>query len=276
MKIEPLMIVVTVVAIHAPTSSAQQNVGTNRAQSAVQGQPQQVGYSTTPWFSDPQLQQQLNLSPQQMQALNQAYGNAVNEYNQGVNGIPSNQALARRQERMQRLQARYNQSFGRALDSAFTNPQSRQRFDQLNRQYQGYGAFNDPQLQQQMSLTPAQQQQFAAYQNQFQAKLQQLQAMGANNPAAQQQFLELQQQAHQQIGQTLTPQQQQAWQQQIGKVANFPIQSYPGGNPPNPVTGPPGVGQPGIQPRGGAAGAGGAPTGARRGGAGAGGAGGTR
>ena len=184
-----------------------------------------------PWLMDQGAQQQMQLTPQQTEALNRAYASAIQQYQEGLGRLSSELTDVQRQERLQALQARFQRTYNRVLDSTLTNPQSRQRFDQLNRQFQGFGAFNDQQLQQQMNLSPQQQQQLSAMEGEFRQRLQQLQQRG-NTPAVRQEFAQLQQMARQQMGSVLTPQQQQNWSPLVGENFDFPMNAFNGGNLP--------------------------------------------
>ena len=189
--------------------------------------PQFNGFAENPFFTDPGAQQQLQLNAAQAAQLNRAYRNAFDLYQRGLQSLPPDLSDAERQQRLQELQSRFNQNYGRAVDSMFTNPRLRQRFDQLNWQFQGVGAFNDAQLQQQMNLTPEQQQQFAAMTDQWNQQLQQLRQLAASNPAlANQRFARLQGQFGNQMSGVLTPQQQQMWPQMMGRPYNFPPAAY--------------------------------------------------
>jgi hypothetical protein len=168
--------------------------------------------------------QQLQLNPNQYRQLSRVYENAWEQYQKGLNRLGPNLTDVQRQERMQALQQRFYQTYNRALDSTLTNPQLRQRYNQLNRQYQGFGAFNDPQLQQGLNITPTQQQQLSNMSNQWNQQMEQLRQQAATNPEASlQQFAQMQQQARQQMGSVLTPQQQQNWPQMVGDNYNFPF-----------------------------------------------------
>jgi hypothetical protein len=181
------------------------------------------GIGRTPFFTNPGARQQLNLDDNRFNTLNRAYQQAWNRYNQGVTGLDSNLTEQQRTQQMMQLQNQFNQSFNPALDTTFTDPRLRTRYNQLNWQFQGFGAFNDPQVRQQLDLTPQQQRQFRRLDAEWRRQMQQLRRAGNdNNPQlTDQQYQQMLQQYQQQLSTLLTPEQQQNWSQLIGQP--FPI-----------------------------------------------------
>jgi hypothetical protein len=106
----------------------------------------------------------------------------------------------------------------------------RARFDQLNRQYMGLNAFNDPTLQRQLSLNPAQLGQLRQLSSQWRGQFQRLN-QGANANISPDQWSQLTSQYWDQVNAILTPQQQQQWTQLIGDRYNFPPNAYFGQTP---------------------------------------------
>ena len=138
------------------------------------------GVSQTPFFSDPGARQQLNLNNTQYNALNRAYQNAYNRYNQAVNNLSPNLTEQQRALQMQQLQAQFNQSLAATVNGTFNNPQTLARYNQLNRQFMGFNAFNDPAIRQQLNLTPDQVRQLRTLSNNWRQQLQQFRR-GAGN-----------------------------------------------------------------------------------------------
>jgi hypothetical protein len=131
---------------------------------------------------------------------------------------------------MQQLQAQFNQQFGQTVDTTFTDPRLRTRFDQLNRQFQPFAALNDATVSQQLQITPQQQRQIRMLGSRWRQQMQRLRRAGssaANDPTrADQQFAAMQLQYQQQMQQILTPEQLQAWNQMIGPQHNFPQTAF--------------------------------------------------
>jgi hypothetical protein len=135
-----------------------------------------------------------------------------------------------RQEELQQFSSQFDSDFNGVVDSTFTDPAMRQRFNQLNLQHQGFGAFTDPQIAQQLNLTAQQRQQLRALAGEWRQQLRQLQAGRRTNLTAQQ-FNALRSQFLGRLNTVLTPEQQQQWAQLIGPVHNFPMTAFlPPGN----------------------------------------------
>jgi hypothetical protein len=129
---------------------------------------------------------------------------------------------------MMMMQNRFNQDFGRSIDSTFTDPRARARFNQLSLQFQGPAAFNDPMIRQQLNITPQQQRDFRRLSAEWRQQLQRLRRAGndADPQVTQQQYAQLQQQLNQQMMASLSPEQQQQWQQIYVTPFVYPFNSY--------------------------------------------------
>ena len=215
--------------------------GTNAPGQRQFGQVQQPGFnfngpSRMPWFNDQGARQQLNMNDQQFIQLNRSYQDAWNRYNQGTTNLGNNLNEQQRMRQIQQMEAQFNQQFGQTLDTTFTDPRHRQRFNQLNNQFYGYNTLNDPAVRQQLNITPQQQRQLRRMSAAWQQQMQRLQRAGNDNPElTQKQFAALQQRNMQQINSVLTPEQQQNWSQLTGQPHNFPAGVY-FGSPASPDT----------------------------------------
>lgn len=185
------------------------------------------GYAQTPWFSNPAVRQQLQLNDQQYNQLNQSYGKAWTQYNKERNLIDNKLTPEQRQQREGELSSSFQRSFSPAVDSTFANPAARQRYNQLHWQYQGYDAFRDPAVRQQLNLSAEQQQklnqygsdwdkQYSTWQNQY----------PQNRDQVTQQFTNARRDMQQRINGVLTPEQQKQWNAMTGKHYNFPAEVY--------------------------------------------------
>jgi hypothetical protein len=172
----------------------------------------------TPFFTDPGARRQLNLNDNQFNTLNRAYQNAFTRYNQSLNGLNSSLTEQQRQAQMQQLATQFNTDLNRSVDTALTDPAMRLRFDQLNRQFMGFNAFNDPAIQGQLNLTPQQQEQLRLLAAQWQ---QQLGQFGNGTDVDPNQWNQMSSQYWEQLNAVLTPQQQQTWAQLVGQRFNF-------------------------------------------------------
>lgn len=197
------------------------------------------GPSQNPFFADPGVRQQLNLNDNQFNTLNRAHLEAFNRFNQGASGLGNNLNEQQRAQQLQALEAQFNQQFGQSLDTTFTNPRMRNRFNQLNTQFRGAAAFNDPAIRRQLNLTPAQQRQMRRLDAAWRQRMRQLRRAGNDQQLTDEQFAQLQAQNMAQINSVFTPEQRQIWGQISGEPFNFSRRAFfgdedgiPGGPPP--------------------------------------------
>jgi len=134
-----------------------------------------------------------------------------------------------REMTLQDYQNQFTTDFNTSVDATFTAPAMRQRYNQLNWQYQGVNAFSDPAIQQQLNLTPQQRQQFSQLQGQWQRDLRNLET-GSRGNVTQQELQALRQRFATRVNSILTPAQQQQWTTAIGQPYEFPSSAY---YPPN-------------------------------------------
>jgi hypothetical protein len=185
-----------------------------------------------PFFVDPGARRQLNMNDQQFNQLNQARQQALMQLDQAMNQLNQNQNLTpqQRAQQVQQLRARFNQQFGQTVDTTFTDPRLRQRFNQLDWQFRPFAAFNDATVTQQLQLMPEQQRQLRQLGIRWRQQMQRLSRAGSSEAIdptrANEQFAAMQLQYQQQIQQILTPQQWQAWNQLIGPQYNFPQTAF--------------------------------------------------
>jgi hypothetical protein len=194
----------------------------NNGQAIFQNQ----SINQTPFFTDPGVRRQLNLNGTQYNSLNQAYQNAYTRYQQGLNNLnTANLSPQQREMQQQQLEAQFNQDLAGTVNSTFNNSQTLSRYNQLNRQYQGFNAFNDPSVRKQLNLSQDQIRQLRTLSGNWRQQMQQLRQNGQNtaDPAAWQQ---LQQQYATQLNGVLTPEQQQMWSQQTGQAYSFSPDVY--------------------------------------------------
>jgi len=128
---------------------------------------------------------------------------------------------------LQQLEAQFNQNFGASLNTAFPNAQARSRFDQLNRQFMGFNAFNDPAIRRELNLTSDQISQLRTLGIDWRQQLQQFRRGAGNNinnlsAADQVRWSQLQNSFLTQLNGVLTPEQQQIWSRMVGQPFSFP------------------------------------------------------
>jgi len=179
-------------------------------------------YSQTPWFSNPEVREQLQLNEQQYNQLNQAYTQAWNRYNQGWTQLGANLTPEQRAQQEAQLRANFERDFNPAVSAVFVDPAARQRYNQLYLQYQGYGAFQDPYVQKQLNLTPQQQQQFNQFANDWNRQYSTwVTTYPANRERVGKAFREARRDARHRITTVLTPAQQTTWTNMTGQTYEF-------------------------------------------------------
>jgi hypothetical protein len=186
------------------------------------------GVSASPFFSDPGARRQLNMTDAQFNRLNAAYRNAYGRYNQAASQLNPNLTEAQRMQQLQQLQNQFNSDMSGTLNNTFTDPRMLNRYNQLNRQFMGFTAFNDPAIRQQLNLTPDQFRQLRTLNNNWRQQLQQFRRGAGNNlgNVDQQQWTQMWQQYASQLNGVLTPAQQQTWSQLIGQPYAFSAGAY--------------------------------------------------
>jgi len=209
-----------------PTQPPQSNKTNSTQQWGMQG-GYYGGIGQTPWFSNPNIRQQLKLNDEQYNQLNKAYQQEWNRYQQGYNQLDKNLTDQQRADQVRKLQGQFYNSLSTDINKTITDPTARQRFNQMYWQYRGYDAFNDPMLQQKLNLTPEQRQKLEQYGMTWNKQMDTLgQQYGTDQQGAIKQFGQLQQQSGQQLNSLLTPDQRQTWQQMMGTPYQFPPTVY--------------------------------------------------
>jgi len=215
--------------------------GAGQGQSQQSGQTGKTGQqqgnwssiNQTPWFANQGIRQQLNLSGDQLNQLNKAYGQAYGSYQKGLNELGGSKlSTTDRMQRQQELENNFYKNFSSNLDNVITDPEARQRFNQMSWQYRGYGAFNDPMVQQKLNLTPEQRQKLNEYYTDWTTHMNDLSGTFAkDSTAGGRQYEQMRKQYDERVNSVLNQQQQQAWRQMTGERYNFqPNVYFPNGN----------------------------------------------
>jgi hypothetical protein len=188
------------------------------------------GITQSPFFADPGVRRQLNLNNNQFNTMNGAWQNAFNRFNTAANNLKANTNLSEQQraQEMARLESQFNRDIGTSVDSTLTNPQLRNRFSQLNRQFMGFNTFNDPAIRQQLNLTPQQLREIRQLNTEWRRQMQAFQQnTGTNNPqASQAAWNQFWAQNGARLNAILTPAQQQQWAQLTGEPFVFSQSSF--------------------------------------------------
>jgi hypothetical protein len=185
------------------------------------------GIGQTPWFSNQEIRQHFKLSDQQYDQLNKSYGESYGRYQQEMKTFGKDLSNEQRAQKMRELQQRFNKDFSTTTNQVFTDPQQRQRYNELYLQYQGYNAFSDPLVQEKLNLTPEQRQKISQYGEEWHNQMNDLgRTYTTDREGATKQFNEMRKQFGQRINTVLTPVQQNAWQQLAGEPYSFQPNTY--------------------------------------------------
>lgn len=185
------------------------------------------GINENPWYSNQAIREHLNLTEDQFNQLNTTYKTAWTRYNDGVTQLGENLNDVERTQRLGELNNTFNRDWNQATGTVFTQPNDRQRFNQLYWQYQQYGAFNDPTLQQKLNLTDAQRQKFRDYDRDWNRQMAKWNADYANNrESVINSYNQYQRDFQNNVNSVLTPQQREQWQSLVGKPYAFTPDVY--------------------------------------------------
>lgn len=194
-------------------------------------------YSRNPWFNNPGVRQELKLNDDQYNALNRQYQQAWVEYNKNRSLVDSSLSLQQQAQREAALRQSFNKQFSPAVDSTFTDQAARDRYNQLYTQYRGYSAFQDPAVQQQLNLTPEQQQKLDQYNSDWNKQFSNWRTdYPANRETVAKQMREARQTARRNIDSTLTPAQRAQWNRMMGQPYEFHPEVYFPSQPTNNTT----------------------------------------
>jgi hypothetical protein len=100
------------------------------------------------------------------------------------------------------------------------------RDDQLQLQFQGFGAFDDPSIQQRLQLTDQQRVRLERLQQDWKQRMSNLGANFASNRNSRASFNELRREAGDRISEILTDEQRRKWSEMLGDPYDFPPTAY--------------------------------------------------
>lgn len=185
------------------------------------------GIQQSPWFSNPSIRQQLQLNDDQYKRMNQSYRQAWNRYNQGLTGLDKNLAEQQRMQRYQDLNGGFYKDFSGGINEVFPDKTARQRYNQMDWQYRGYGAFNDADVQKQLSLNEEQRQKFSQYDREWNTQLNNWRReFPSDRNGVANRFRESRREFQNRVNSTLTPEQRTMWSDMSGKPFEFPVDIY--------------------------------------------------
>ncbi len=206
----------------AQQNPALQGRGGNQVQEGFNG-----GFQQTPWFANPQIRKQLQLNDEQFNRLNQSYMQAWQQYNQGINGLDKQLTNEQRMQRMQELNQGLYKRYSTDIDETIADRAARRRFNQMDWQYRGYAAFNDPTIQQQLNLNQEQLLKLQQYQNEWNNQLGIWRKEYSNDrEGVAKSFQEARKEVQDRIKSILSPEQRKIWADMVGKPFDFTPDVY--------------------------------------------------
>jgi hypothetical protein len=184
-------------------------------------------YGRRPWFGNENVRRQLKIDDNQYSTLNKTYVEHWTPYNQVVVDVPATAAEQQRQQQVASAYGKFNTGFNTASAKVFVDPDVRNRYNQLNLQYQGYAAFQDPTVQERLRLTDEQRQNFNRYYTDWNKQMNTYHTEYAKDrEGVNKQFSASWKQQRDRINETLTPEQRKNWNEMTGESYDFPADVY--------------------------------------------------
>lgn len=210
--------------VEIESASAQARVGVQAGGVNVRAGGRAGGfrlYGRRPWFGNANVRRQLKIDDNQYNTLNNAYVQYWTPYNQVVVSAPDDRA------KIATAYGTFNNGFNTASAKVFVDPDIRNRYNQLNLQYQGYAAFNDPTVQQRLKLTDEQRQKFSGYYKDWNTQMNTYaDEYAKDRDGVNRQFSASWKTNRDRINETLTPDQRKTWNEMTGESYDFPADAY--------------------------------------------------
>jgi predicted aminopeptidase len=121
----------------------------------------------------------------------------------------------------------FYKDFSTPTNEALTDPAMRSRYSQLQMQYRGYDAFNDPMVQAQLKFTSEQREKMSKYEQDWNKSMGNLSGDYAKDQAgATKRFQTMRSGERERLNSLLNPDQQKSWNQMTGQAFDFPPSVY--------------------------------------------------
>ena len=184
-------------------------------------------YGRRPWFANRDVRRQLKIDDDQYATLNRTYVQYWTPYNQAVVSIPADLDATERQRRVAAAYGTFHQGYYDNTAKVFVQPELRNRYNQLNLQYQGYAAFRDPQIQARLKLTDDQRQRFDRYYTDWDQQMNTYSTEYAKDrDRVSRDFSDSWRTTRANINETLTPEQRKTWNEMTGEAYDFQADAY--------------------------------------------------
>jgi hypothetical protein len=184
-------------------------------------------YGRRPWFANRDVRRQLKIDDDQYNTLNKTYVQYWTPYNQAVASVPADLDEVERQRRIAAAYGTFHKNYYDNTAKVFVDADTRNRYNQLNLQYQGYAAFNDPDVRARLKLTEEQQRKFDRYYSDWNKQMNTYSTEYAKDrEGVNKQFGDHWKQSRAQINETLTPEQRRTWNDMTGEAYDFSADDY--------------------------------------------------
>jgi len=173
-----------------------------------------------PLYRMTDVSKSLNLTPEQMTKLNSLTEATQNRYRSDYEKLGSLNETER-YSRMQDLNRQYNADWTKSSRDVF-NENQRNRYQQLNYQYEGFNSLSDPDAQKRLNLTADQVKNLQEHSNWSYQQLQDINRAGASDATKGNQLYRDYWTARQERwNKYLTPEQQKIWNEMAGDPYTF-------------------------------------------------------
>lgn len=180
-----------------------------------------------PWFVRDDLREELELDDDQIERLRNIYDGSRFQREASANG--DERAAEAHRARQRELRGRFDDDFVEGARSIFRDEDQRNRFSQLDLQYRGYSAFDNPRLQRELNLNDTQRRQLRDLNNRWNSELESLRGTYASNRReAENRFNELRERSRTNFEGILNEQQRTAYDEMIGDRFEFGADAYLG------------------------------------------------
>jgi hypothetical protein len=183
-----------------------------------------------PWFLDDPVREELGIQEQEVGPLYDNYRLVWQRYKENqaklAAGRTDQEQAAEDQEKLAReLRANYNRDM-QEYATRYMNESQRQRYQQLNTQYQGINAFSDPGYVEYFGFDDRQLGYIDRLQGNYNTRMDELSRFTGDPEARRQAFNELRQRTQADLDQILTDQQRQRLQEMQGNPFEFNEENY--------------------------------------------------
>lgn len=178
--------------------------------------------SQTPWFNNAGVRRELQLKDTQFKALSENYQRAWARYHERVSKLAPNLTPDQRQQQLTEVTNQFQKDLSRGLDTVIPTPSDRQRYHQLDWQYRGFRAFDDPAVLDKLNLSDAQRRKFDQFGRDWDHQFQNWRrSFPQNQQRVGRQLQEGRREMWDDINATLTPEQREKWRQMTGARFEF-------------------------------------------------------